>query len=171
MINAERPGLSSSFTEWIAAAHYSVFFDNERVSVENSGGEIRYHVERAGERFIVRRAERSEADEFIVDAGSMTLVERYLTKMIGGSLRSRRDLPAIRIPSADSDIAAGYRFILYPDGRKGLRRNCGDLVDVHFRDTYSAVQFSYYADADLAHLRRSYDAPDGAPLFMPFVIS
>lgn len=79
-------------------------------------------------------------------------------------------MPRIRIPFAAQDAAPGFAVGTFRDGLRGLRRENGDTVDVRFADTYSAVQYTYYADADLADLRRSLETPDGAPLFTPYVM-
>lgn len=169
------PGASISFSEpfedWIADVDYSVFADGERVSVENTGGEIRYHVAWSEGRFVLTGAERAAPDEFILETGSMVHVERYLTAEFGWSRRARRDLPRILVPFGEAEAAPGFEFLKLGDGRTGLRRTSGTVVDVRFADSYvhPAVQFSYFADADLADLRQSWDSPDGAPLFSKFV--
>ncbi|MGZ0067975.1 Imm61 family immunity protein [Microbacterium arborescens] len=157
-----------SFIGWVSAA-YSVLVSGDRLVVTNDGGEIRDFVGRANQRFVLTHAERAEEEEFTLDTDSLDAIERYLTVQIGRELRDQAQMPRIRIPFAAQDAAPGFAVGTFRDGRKGLRRESGDTVDVRFADTYSAVQYSYYADADLGDLRRSLETPDGAPLFTPFV--
>lgn len=166
-------GFSDDFTTWIAGAGYSAFSDDDRLVVANTGGEIRYYVASDRGGFTLTRAERAENEEFILEAGTLVQVERYLTMEVGIAVRSLAGYPRVRVPFAEEETAAGYGFVSFADGTEGLRRVGGDILNVRFRGEYvhPAVQFSYYADADPAVIRRSLGSSSGAPLFEGMVES
>jgi hypothetical protein len=163
--------LGGAFEEWIGEAEWKLSADANRLTVANDGGEVRYYVGWDEYSFVLTRAERASDEKFVMSAGSLVDIERYLTARVGYELRQLRSDPWIWIPFDSSDVAAGFQLVQYGTATSGLKRVTGEVLDVRWRDSmvHPAVEFSYYADAEPADIRRSFDSPDGGPLFAEFV--
>lgn len=161
----------SEFREWARRAGYSVALEENRIVIFDVGGDIRYYVGAQSGDYVVTRADRSEAERFVLSARASVDVERYLTWALSVDARAAAGLSPVRLPFDKESVAPGYETVILNDGLAGLRRSTGEVRGARFADRFvhPAVQYSYYADADLADLRRSLEAPDGAPLFTRFV--
>ncbi|MGZ0067977.1 Imm61 family immunity protein [Microbacterium sp. Yaish 1] len=162
---------SSEFREWARRAGYSVALEENRIVIFDVGGEIRYYVGAQSGDYVVTRADRSEAERFVLSARAFVDVERYLTRALSVDARAAAGLSPVKLPFDEESVAPGYETVTLADGLAGLTRSTGEVRGVRFADRFvhPAVQYSYYADADLADLRRSLEAPDGAPLFTRYV--
>lgn len=163
---------SDGFSRWIKNAGYGVASEGDEISVTNQGGEIRYNINVRNDLFCLDRAERAEDPEFTLSSRGTSDIERYLSVQIGGDMRQLMGAPRILFPFREDEVAPGYRLISFKDGLSGLACSGGRALDVRFRDldyVHPAVQYSYYADAALIDIRRSYSDRHGKPLFAGFL--
>lgn len=160
------------FAEWAAAAGYTVFAEDDGISVADAGGEIRYSVASDGSTFSLERAERAEDPEVLLRASDLRFIEVAIVQRIAGTLRASRGLGRIALPFAWDDAAPGYVAVRLDDGWTGLERDGARLpLAVRDRDhIHPVVALSYVIDQDPATVMDSYAAPDGAPLLTPYVV-
>lgn len=161
------------FVEWIAGADYAVFDEQPGVAVvAKAHGEIRYEPRVTDDGFTLLRAERADEPEAVFRASEFVQIEKYLSAQIGIDLRSLRRLPMIRFPIDPKMTADGFSLVPVHGGWEELRHAAsGRTAGVQFPSSFihPAVEYSYYADADPAAIRRSFTSSSGAPLFTRFV--
>lgn len=159
-------------SEWAGRGGYHRLTDGGTLVIADAGGEIRYYVRGENGEWTLSRAERAGDEVVLMRSLDLTHIERFLIERIGGDLRAAEGLEPVLLPYRLEDVAAGYRIEVAGDAWADLlpvadgRRVAGFL---HTSIPYLAVGFSWYADADPAALRRSYDAVDGQPLLSRFV--
>lgn len=159
-------GLSQVFVDWVPRAGNTVSGSaaDASVCVANEGGEIRFYVRVDGTgQFVLTRAERSDAERPVLWAEDLRDIERFLIMELSGDLRQAKRLPALQIPSRESELAEGFQTI-HRDGFVWL--DDGQRPSIHFpeRDPYRpqpAVQFSHYANASIGDLICSIDSDSG----------
>lgn len=159
---------SSSFRAWVDRAANTIDSNGAAVVVADAGGEIRFYVREGGvDGFSLTRAERSEAERFIMSSQTLTDVERFLTVELAGGVRQREGLDRLHIPGHVGEYAAGIsgREV---DGMMSV--SVGQRAPIRFvkRDPYRPqpdVQFSHFAHASISEIVESALNASGAPLF------
>jgi len=160
---------SSSFRAWVDRAANTIdSSEDEAAVVADAGGEIRFYVrERDVDGFSLTRAERSEAERFIMSSQTLTDVERFLTVELAGDVRQREGLDRLHIPGRVGEYAAGTsgREV---DGMMSV--SVGQRPPIRFvkRDPYRPqpdVQFSHFAHASISEIVESALSASGGPLF------
>ena len=164
---------TDEFADWIGMDQYVVVMRGG-VWVLTTYSDVDFYVRRVSGLFVLTKRERGETEEMIMSADDFAALERHLTAMFGFSIRSRHRLPPIFLkgrpgPAGSGDVAPGYRLEQSSDHIVSLLDADGQIcavfpsgLDGVSRD---AVEFSWFADASLEDLRRSYLDPDGLPLF------
>jgi hypothetical protein len=96
----------------------------------------------------------------------MPLIEKYLYGYFGGSVRSSRKLPAIRVPVQLDELRPGYSIdsmVFAGRERHTLVNPVGEVVAI--AGIEDLVELSHYLDSTLDLIKKSYLDPEGKPLF------
>lgn len=136
--------------------------------VADGGGEIRFYIRGGGaDAFALTRAERSEAERFVMSSGDLTDIERVLTVELAGNVRQREGLAWLHVPGRVGEYAVGVAA-REEDGLVSLL--VGQRGPIRFvkRGPYRLqpdAQFSYFADASVPEIIESAASISGGPLF------
>ncbi|MDJ0338529.1 Imm61 family immunity protein [Cryobacterium sp. PH31-O1] len=161
---------SSAFRRWVDRAANTITFDSgeSAVVIADGGGEIRFYVRGGGsDSFALTRAERSEAERFVMSSDDVTDIERALAVELAGNVRQREGLARLQVPGRVGEYAAGISA-REEDGL--VRLLVGQRGPIRFvkRDPYRLqpdVQFSYFANASVTEIIESAGSISGGPLF------
>ena len=161
------------FSEWIGRLGYRIQVSGDAWMLTNFS-EMTYYVRAEEGRYVLHEQSRNDPPEFVMSASSVVDIERHLTTYFGFSVRSMLRLPYIFVGgrpgfSTVANAAPEFRLELLERSRVGLVDANGHVRCVFYGDladrSCNAVEFSWFADASLEDLRRSYLDPDGLPLF------
>lgn len=169
--------ISAALQGWAQLAGYTLtpgrVTDDGRAIFYNEGGEVRYFIEsRSDTWFVVTESDRMGQEYLVLAARSLDVVEKYFFGVFGSTVRSRRGLPEVRLPSSADDVGDGFTLDdLEFDGRRcrGLIDPAGRVVAVSSGDTLSgtwelAPLWLYLTAAD-DEIMQSFQDPAGRPLF------
>lgn len=161
---------SVTFRGWVDRAANTIEYDSGdgAVVVADGGGEIRFYIRGGGgDAFALTRAERSEAERFVMSSGDLTDIERVVTVELAGNVRQRKGLAPLRIPGRVGEYAVGVAareedgLVILTVGQRGP-------IQFVKRGAYRLqpdVQFSYFAEASVAEIIESALSLSGGPLF------
>lgn len=161
---------SALFRGWVDRAANTIEddFGEAAVVVLDGGGEIRFYIRGGGaEAFALTRAERSEAERFVMSSGDLTDIERVLTVELAGNVRQREGLARLCVPGRVGEYAAGVAARAEGDlvsllvGQRGPIR----FVKRGPHRLQPDVQFSYFAEASVGEIIESALSVSGGPLF------
>jgi hypothetical protein len=166
------PHISDDLTRWAAMAGYSLTPEDHSGAAlfwTDPGGEIRFYIRSSAEdAYIVSSAERGSAEQFELYGTSMNVIERHLFGIFGSSVRSRRMLARITIPTQQAQLAPGFSLD-EPDaeGFTCLRDSNGLVAKAQGRVTSvsTLTKLSHLLSSALGDVQASYEDPEGRPLF------
>ncbi|MDQ0893257.1 Imm61 family immunity protein [Agromyces ramosus] len=132
--------------------------------------ELLYEIVEGGDRYELQKTERSAAPLLIVSSESLSVVRSNLIQLIGVSVRAHLRLRPVALPTASSDLPAGFSLdeaassgveLAWVDD--GVRRSA------RFRagggGTSAAVMLAHYVRASESELIAALLDPGGRPLF------
>ncbi|MET2822396.1 necrotizing toxin immunity factor IFT, partial [Mycobacterium tuberculosis] len=99
-------------------------------------------------------------------AASMSVIEKYLYGYFGGSVRSERELPAIRAPFQPEELMPEYSIgtmTFAGRQRDTLIDSSGTVVAITAADRL--VELSHYLDVSVNVIKDSFLDSEGKPLF------
>jgi hypothetical protein len=140
------------------------------VFASEPGDEMRYYVRVAPNGgFTLTSAERASAEQFELHTTSMPTMERHLIGRFGYGYRSKHRLQRLKPLRGLDDLASGYTIAPGdPDGYWELFDPSGDLMARALGKVSSIstfVRLSHLLESSLSDIRRSYESPDGSPIF------
>jgi hypothetical protein len=169
--------ISTQLREWANLAGYSLTpggtTDDGRAILWSDGGEIRHFVgiDDAGW-CVVTDSDRFGPEYFTIAAPSVTTIETYFFGKFGRFIRSRNQLPRVRMPLTQDEVSSGFSITTttFDDvDRWTLTASDGAPAAVSSGDEFSATaelaKLSLYLSATVDELMSSYLSPTGAPLF------
>lgn len=167
------PELSQSLVEWARAAGYALTADSQTGAAilwSDPGGETRHYVRRRFDGvFVLTSSQRASQEFFELGAPTVEILERHLFDLFGSSIRYRKGLPFLRLPTDPGSVAAGFRVSdKDPDGFSTLvDRDARVVAFCHGGSTGTSrlVELSHLLSHPLADIIASYEHPDGRPLF------
>lgn len=169
--------ISPQLEEWAGRADYAltpgVRTDDGRAVFWASLGEIRLFIGRTDEGwFVITDSDRMGPEHFILAAPSMVTIEKYLLGRFYPAIRSKLNLPRIRVPVAPDELPAGYSIDTRQFegvGRLALIASDGSTVAVSSTDrvtgTAELVRLSLFSTASNEDIAASALDLDGKPLF------
>jgi hypothetical protein len=156
--------------EWSKRAHYSFTAATSKTPAVlwSAGGEERYFISETDGKYGVTNSSRSGGESFLFTCAAPFVVERYFWGFLGGVIRSRLQLPRLRVPTTESAIAPGYRiegpadkrFTLVDAEGVSLMTALDDVSDMAL-----LVKTSYWLTWSVTDIETSYLDPEGRPLF------
>ncbi|MGU3497685.1 Imm61 family immunity protein [Mycobacterium sp. C31M] len=168
------PVVSERLVELALSARYSLTPEDGSGAAlfwSNPGGEIRFYLRRnASGGITMTSSERAGTEQFELAAVSMEVMERHLFGIFHHSVRSRHRLPRLEMPCRREEIAdghwisdqdsAGYIHLFGVAGTL-LASDRGGLGGVGV-----LVELSHLIASPLEDIKRSYEDPEGRPLFV-----
>ncbi|MEZ0341535.1 Imm61 family immunity protein [Mycobacterium sp. pV006] len=165
--------ISDHLADWARASGYTVTPDSvtgAALFASKPGGEVRYYIRVAPDGGLtLTSAQRASAEQFELHATSMRSMERHLMGLFGYRYRSKNQLQRLRPLKGLDELAPGYAIapgdqegyweLFYPSGELAARA----LGEVGSISTF--VRLSHLLESSLSDIRRSYESPDGSPLF------
>jgi Immunity protein 61 len=169
--------ISPRLEEWGRLAGYALTpgsrTDDGRAVFWASLGEVRLLIGRdATGWFVITDSDRMGPEHFILAAPTIDTIERYFFGRFCQSIRSRRELPRVRLPISEEEISPHFSLdSRYFDGvqRLALIASDGSTVAISSADrltgTAELVKLSLYLTATIDEIVASGLDPDGKPLF------
>lgn len=157
--------LTDEFEVFARTAGYTVEYLEDAVEIYNLGGEIRFLVHRVGADVVIESAER--ARDYSVEAKTSTEIdaERYLTYVLGGSVRDALGLATI----VTGFLTEGAPGVSITDAPRVTTLEWvgepGREVQLSGPGKHSGEAFSFAMKLSLEELRASFAAQDGLPLY------
>ncbi len=157
--------LTDEFEVFARSAGYTVEYLEDAVEIYNLGGEIRFLVHRVEADVLVEFAERARDYSVQVQASTESDAERYLTYVLGGSVRDVLGLPTIVTGflsegAPEVSITHAPRVTVLESIAEPGRR-----VQLFGAEVDNGEMLSHVMTFSLEELRASFAAPDGMPLF------
>ena len=167
------PELSQSLVEWARAAGYALTADSQTGAAilwSDPGGETRLYVRRRFDGvFVLTSSQRASREHFELGAPTVEILERHLFDLFGFSIRYRKGLRFLRLPTALGSLAAGFDISDEdPDGFcRLIDRDARVVAFGHGGSTgvSKLVKLSHLVSAPVADIIASFEHPEGHPLF------
>ena len=152
---------TSGFLDWISLLRYEVEATGDSWTVTDHG-ETTYHVRLDDAEYVLTETPMYFKEHFLMAAKEVVDCERYLTWLMGASIRDLQGLRFIYSARKPEDINPGWS--VSKSGRAWILWDATGNQRCTFNGD-RAIMFSWIADAQLEDLRASYLDPDGLPLF------
>jgi hypothetical protein len=169
--------ISAELQEWAASAGYELTpgttTADGRAIFWADGGEIRHFVGVGDDGwFYVNDSDRLGPEYLDLAAPSMATIETYFFGKFGRFIRSREQLPRVRMPIGKGDLSVGFELstkVYAGSDRFALIGPSGSEVAISSGDEFSATaelaKLSLYLTASTKEIMSSYLNPSGQPLF------
>lgn len=162
--------LSTDLQDWIRLSGMNMIQGSEtndgRTILWNKGGEVRYFIDRLAGWYVITSSDRMSREGYEFAAASMSVIEKYLYGYFGGSVRSERELPAIRAPFQPEELMPEYSIgtmTFAGRQRDTLIDSSGTVVAITAADRL--VELSHYLDVSVNVIKDSFLDTEGKPLF------
>lgn len=167
------PPISDQLADWARVNGFALTPNSSTGAAlfsSEPGGEVRYYLRVAPDGgYILTSAERASTEQFEFYTKSMSVMERHLMVWFGRLYRSRHQLQRLPTFRTQDDLAPGYTIVAGdPEGSFELRDRSGALIArAHGKlsSISTFVRLSHLLESSLSDIRRSYESPDGSPLF------
>lgn len=116
--------------------------------------------------YVITSSDRMSREGYEFAAASMSVIEKYLYGYFGGSVRSERELPAIRAPFQPEELMPEYSIgtmTFAGRQRDTLIDSSGTVVAITAADRL--VELSHYLDVSVNVIKDSFLDSEGKPLF------
>jgi hypothetical protein len=167
------PKVSSELVEWANLAGYSLTLEDHSGAAlfwTDPGGEIRFYIRNNFDgSILLTKAERAAAEQFELAGISVEVIERHLCGVFGWDIRHAKRLTRIRTPRKVGEIAEGY--LLSEEDSEGFRQLLDDAGTVvataagGLTGMTRLIELSHLIASSPSEIKRSYESPDGGPLF------
>lgn len=164
------PSSASAGQPRVSAAGMNMIQGSEtndgRTILWNKGGEVRYFIDRLAGWYVITSSDRMSREGYEFAAASMSVIEKYLYGYFGGSVRSERELPAIRAPFQPEELMPEYSIgtmTFAGRQRDTLIDSSGTVVAITAADRL--VELSHYLDVSVNVIKDSFLDSEGKPLF------
>lgn len=171
--------ISPKLEEWGSLAGYTLTAGarahDGRPLFWSAGGEVRTYVDlNVNGWFVITDSDRFGPEFFVLAAPAMATIEKYLYGRFGRSIRSRRSLPRVHIPTTREELSAGYSLgtqMFEGVQRLALINAAGDTVAIASSDevtgTGDLAKLSLYLTVTVDDITAAFLDPKGKPLFAP----
>lgn len=167
------PEVSSELVEWAHLAGYSLtpkHHSDAAVFWTDPGGEIRFYIRNKFDgSILLTKAERAAEEQFELAGISVEVIERHLYGVFGWDIRHAKRLTITKTPRKVGEIAEGYRLSEEDsEGFRHLSEDTGTVVATAaggLTGVTRLVELSHLIASSPSEIKRSYESPDGAPLF------
>ncbi len=130
---------SDCMIQWLELSGHRHYQESSS-SLVIDGGETRYYLRMAGSGLQLTSSDRNDIQIFIMEAGSVIDIERYLTCSFGFVIRSRRKYPAIYVPLGIEDLKPGWTVDQIPSKEEQLQDPHGHIRGAYDPKVHAQLQ-------------------------------